>query len=145
MSFKYEYNKKINSSALTIEIENSDMTAVIDIMGISTHGDDFEIHFETELSTAEKSLLDTIITDHVFVPPERESIASNIVLNIRESGTGPTWISVADFIFRGTDHSTPIVLKIIAKESGRIRLIRTDNGQVLASISDISGSDLKYL
>jgi len=59
-------NQAVDLSVLTVEIENSTITAVLN--GINLNGDDCEIVFATDLSGAEETTLDGIVATHQGIP-----------------------------------------------------------------------------
>ena len=88
MATKYTYtistdfpNEKVDASRLTKEIQDSSITTVLNYITYNNSADKCDVWFDTDLSTEDKTILDTVVANHSGEPlPPPVEFGSNYII-----------------------------------------------------------------
>jgi len=146
--FEYSYQKEdIISNQLTEEIKGSSISAVLSC--INTEEQDISIFFETELSTEESNVLDTIISNH---PDENYTLTPSTGLiqqiDINKSSKKTSYTTVGRIVYLGSKIIGNIIEvdAIMYMDSGvdsyDIRFVdKTNSSVIIAEKSGITNTE----
>lgn len=126
----YNYTKEINASQLEKEISQSSITVALDY--INSLANDISIHFKASLSSAEESILDDIVDNHVPQPVESEVLRVEVEQPKDNEGrpifTGSPFSDSGGFRFRGTSFKDTVATNTTKDIDFKIEQERWING-----------------